>query len=1206
LEKFQFKICPKCGKPIRPNVGDIIETEPDVILDPMAGVGTTGVEAILLGRHCVMVDIEEKFADLMKKNLKSVEKVFEKSSFKPKLGKAVVITGDSRHLSELLQQHADAILTSPPYSEGEHNYKHGLKTLGDNFKGRKAWEEKRDIHLRDENVAKLKHGEIDTVITSPPYANAISKQGGETTVKNVGVSTITARRYSDNPDNIGNLSEGIIDAVLTSPPYSEALQARADYEKRKERLNKLGHTRKTHGLLRGQKSTSKVIGGNERYSENPQNIGNLQHGQMPDVILTSPPYSESLQTDHDDKEAKILRRAGKQKGKPLGIAKSSLHLPYSENSENIGNLKHGKSVDAILTSPPYSESMTKKRKGYTIIPQLAKTREMPQDTKDENIANLQHGSVDAILTSPPFAESLANENPNRRKGYWKTSGGYQSGHGVETYGENKENIGNLKHDESVDAILTSPPYSESMTKKRKGYTIIPQLAKTREMPQDTRDENIANLSHGNVDAVITSPPYAAMRSRSTDEENLTYTTKRNGKNIGTIMKCGAGDSKTYGEIDTVITSPPYANALNQDHDEQKQKEVSFKTGDPHRGIGKSQVHTIYSNSKENIGNLPHESNVDVILTSPPYAIDPKNVCHTKEGKTLEDYDRKRGFKTTRHPRTGYSPNEKNIGNLPHESNVDVILTSPPYARDKGGEKGMLMHDEKRRKDKTLYKTYGKNPENIDNLPYVDTVITSPPFGSSTLAEGLRGRDLSKQKDFIRKKHRDYGEIGSKGDSRQIGNLPYVDTVITSPPYADIHQCPTNTGLTEFFRKQLEEKGFIEWNGKRYTEAEWRAMNHGRLDGRSTPGVKKDAKYSDNPQNIGNLPFEQVDTILTSPPFAESIYHLRNKPPEFWEELARRTGRKAWLNPNGTTRKTQTAKDNAYSNKENIGNLLHTENVDVILTSPPYQNAVHDTLEKRKKWKEKGMHEAKKGLPVGYSENPENIGNIKEQGEVDAIITSPPYEATFNAKQHTLSGIAKRDPNYRREVGGYGQNEANIGNLRHGKDGVDTVITSPPYHDTKSDWDRKSGDAKKGVVVAYSDEVGRDRKNIGNIHYYDQGEPLSKKYSKADKNKTETYLQAMLKCYQEMFRVLRPGGLCIVVLKNFVRRRKIVDLIGDTERICEFVGFRLVKRIKFRLPTLSFWRINEIKEYEKKTGKPFPMKEFESAFLYETVLVFKKM
>jgi DNA modification methylase len=81
--------------------------------------------------------------------------------------------------------------------------------------------------------------------------------------------------------------------------------------------------------------------------------------------------------------------------------------------------------------------------------------------------------------------------------------------------------------------------------------------------------------------------------------------------------------------------------------------------------------------------------------------------------------------------------------------------------------------------------------------------------------------------------------------------------------------------------------------------------------------------------------------------------------------------------------------NKFENPENISRLplgkIHT-----IITSPPYQNALHDSLEKREAWESRKLHDAKKGLPVGYSENADNIGNIKEHGSVDVILTSPPY------------------------------------------------------------------------------------------------------------------------------------------------------------------------------------------------------------------------
>jgi hypothetical protein len=88
-------------------------TEPgDVVLDPMAGSGSTGVVAALHGRNAVQVELERKFYEWMEKARENVER---HSTLTPK-GKIVNICGDARRLSELLSR-ADVAITSPPYAE---------------------------------------------------------------------------------------------------------------------------------------------------------------------------------------------------------------------------------------------------------------------------------------------------------------------------------------------------------------------------------------------------------------------------------------------------------------------------------------------------------------------------------------------------------------------------------------------------------------------------------------------------------------------------------------------------------------------------------------------------------------------------------------------------------------------------------------------------------------------------------------------------------------------------------------------------------------------------------------------------------------------------------------------------------------------------------------------------------------------------------
>jgi len=799
----------------------------DVVLDPMAGIGTTLVEAMLLGRNVVGVDIEEKFCKLMEGNLKNVKKLNKKSRFKLRLGKAQVLCGDSRNLARLLQDKMDAVVTSPPYSSG----------------GWKADEDPSKPIEREKKRKKL-------FPMRPPDPG----------------------RYSASKENIGNLPHGeSVDTVLTSPPYSGSVSKHAGGDKVRERF----------GGFMGESQIEA-----RKYSEDEKNIGNLaEHGELDSTI-------------------KRLRKHGRTNTRQGGSYGRSLAHPYSDDERNIGNLQHGK-VDAVVTSPPFS--VDPKNQRHKSLQQFDKDRGFKADksfrgaygTIDElakkNISQLrEHGQVDTVITSPPFGEA------NRGSGIAKK--GYSGKHGVD-----------------------------------------PKLHERHDRPLSDDPNNISNLPLGKVDTVITSPPFA---------------------NIAKSREGGISPHM-QGLISQLSGIPVEEFA----HDVKKLREAVK--------IAQSKIPFKYSDDPQNIGNL-------------------------KLGE------------------------------------VDAVLTSPPYAES------LTKHNEQT--EKTVREK----------------------LGSAFMTPGR----LAAQK-------RMQGGYSNKRDRKNIGNLPpgKVDVVLTSPPYADIHQVPSDSPQwTAYFQQMLQEKGYIEWQGKRYTEAEWRRMNHGRIDGRSTKGLKKDAKYSDNPENIGNL---------------------------------------------------------------------------------------------------------------------------EHESDVDAIITSPPYEATFNVKQHTLSGIARRDPNFRREVGGYGESEANIGNLRRG-DKVDAIVTSPPYEgsvNAPNDPERRAERMQRAGYDPKTIVGGKAR--CGEIDW---------KYSNKPENigneKGETYLSAMLKCYREMYKVLKPNGLCIVVLKNFIRRWAVVDLIGDTIKLCEHVGFRLVKRIRFVLPTESFWRTNYRIQFQKRFGKPLPS-DFDSVYKYETVLVFEK-
>lgn len=85
------------------------------VLDPMSGIGTTGVEAIHLGRNYIGVELEPQFIAWQRANL-------ELATSQGATGKYAVQRGDARRLAQgnrgaapVAPAYVDAVVTSPPY-----------------------------------------------------------------------------------------------------------------------------------------------------------------------------------------------------------------------------------------------------------------------------------------------------------------------------------------------------------------------------------------------------------------------------------------------------------------------------------------------------------------------------------------------------------------------------------------------------------------------------------------------------------------------------------------------------------------------------------------------------------------------------------------------------------------------------------------------------------------------------------------------------------------------------------------------------------------------------------------------------------------------------------------------------------------------------------------------------------------------------------
>lgn len=293
---------------------------------------------------------------------------------------------------------------------------------------------------------------------------------------------------------------------------------------------------------------------------------------------------------------------------------------------------------------------------------------------------------------------------------------------------------------------------------------------------------------------------------------------------------------------------------------------------------------------------------------------------------------------------------------------------------------------------------------------------------------------------------------------------------------------------------------------------------------------------------------RADVAITSPPYGASM-NAKNPVSKWSEEAKRRwfaTYKKqgGGLNYEGFIKLMEKQVYQYSENTNNIGNLP-LGNVDVVIMSPPYTNSAAENpnvIELQKRGYVKGGDLAR-FVPSNMSEG--NLGNLP-LGSVDAVITSPPYEATVSDnKEGPLAGA--NEQKYGRWKKGTAKKHSYSQEGEPSK--VDAVITSPPYDG------RKIAPPHSQVHLTYPNLSD----NIGNL-------------------KKETYVSEMLKVYSEMFKVLKPDGTAIVVIKPFIRNKKVVDLPWQTWLILKKVGFSLTALYKLRLGQMSFWRILYYKKH----------------------------
>jgi len=114
----------------------------DTILDPMAGIGTTGIEAARLWRNAVLVDCDAKWANQMKGNAERLRRSGQmRGSIRTEKADARLLDLDSK---------VDAVMFSPPYDlsmngAGFNRRPHGcVDSYAVGLRWNEAWKQRED------------------------------------------------------------------------------------------------------------------------------------------------------------------------------------------------------------------------------------------------------------------------------------------------------------------------------------------------------------------------------------------------------------------------------------------------------------------------------------------------------------------------------------------------------------------------------------------------------------------------------------------------------------------------------------------------------------------------------------------------------------------------------------------------------------------------------------------------------------------------------------------------------------------------------------------------------------------------------------------------------------------------------------------------------------------------------------------------------
>lgn len=333
----------------------------------------------------------------------------------------------------------------------------------------------------------------------------------------------------------------------------------------------------------------------------------------------------------------------------------------------------------------------------------------------------------------------------------------------------------------------------------------------------------------------------------------------------------------------------------------------------------------------------------------------------------------------------------------------------------------------------------------------------------------------------------------QGDSRRLCELlgpVLAECCVSSPPYAD-------EPLRNHAPKKLEKLQQLVADGKVTGRESVRVAKQGF---NPNTQIQAQADYGQTPGQLGAMPAGSVaDALLSSPPYAESP---------------------------------------VASGGDNIDRSRIGTGTNLVGDKKP-----------------------------GYGSTSGNLAALPPGTLADSILTSPPYAASITgahgetetadesrAKRRTEGGSLGKS----QRSGGYGETDGNLSTLPAG----DAVVSSPPYE----------GSFNGGEAETAEETRERMRKNgyseLSIRKVTDGGHTSGLGYGSTDGNISnstgETFWSAARLIVEQSYAIIKPSGVAVWICKDFVRNKARVPFSDDWRKLCEACGFELIEWIKASL------------------------------------------